>query len=154
LNREQLGNWAAISDTFAHIGSADMKAIGTALILLSVSGCVTFATDTSRTVTEYESVDLMAAVATCTSVGPVSASYDVFMHSPWGRKRAAHIHLKDAAHDRHADAVIMTSNSWGVVTDEVQGVAYHCTYGKPAEASAPRAPQRADPPPVASAAAK
>ena len=105
-----------------------MKKIFMLLSLLLIYGCVTFATKTSMTVIEYENTNEMALLAKCESLGAVYASYSVFMHSPWGRQRAAHIHLKDAAYEKEANAVIMTSNNWGVITDQVQGVAYKCIY--------------------------
>ena len=79
---------------------------------------------------EYKSVDEMNSFAKCDALGSVNATFDVTFHSPAGRKRAAHIHLKDAAYAKGADAVIMISNNWGVVTDQVQGIAYKCVYGQ------------------------
>ena len=104
------------------------------LTLLSVSvffaGCSTSPTETSAQVTEYKSIDEMKKFANCESIDAVNDTYDVTLHSPWGIKRAAHIRLKDAAYIKGANAVIMTSNNYGVVTDQVQGIAYKCTYGK------------------------
>ena len=73
----------------------------------------------------------MNRLADCQPLDSVYASFNVTMHSPAGRKRAAHVHLKDAAHALGANAVILTSNNWGVVTDQVNGVAYKCGFGKP-----------------------
>lgn len=98
------------------------------LSLLLIYGCVTFATKTSMTVMEYENTNEMASLAECESLGAVYASYSVFFHLPFSRTRAAHIHLKDTAYEKGANAVIMTSNDWGVITDQVQGVAYKCIY--------------------------
>ena len=94
-------------------------------------GCATKATETSLQVNEFETIDEMNRLADCQPVESVYASFDVTMHSPAGRKRAAHVHLKDAAYALGANAVIMTSNNWGVVTDQVNGVAYKCDFGKP-----------------------
>ncbi len=105
-----------------------MKKIFMLLSLLLIYGCTTFATKTSMTVIEYKDTNEMASFAECESLGAVYASYGVFLHFTWSRKRAAHIHLKDAAYEKGANAVIMTSNNWGVITDQVQGVAYKCTY--------------------------
>lgn len=96
---------------------------------LMLLGCSTSPTETSAQVTEYKSIDEMKQFANCEAIDAVNDTYDVTLHSPWGRKRAAHIRLKDAAYAKGANAVIMTSNNYGVVTDQVQGVAYKCTYG-------------------------
>ncbi|KZK65507.1 hypothetical protein A1L58_22130 [Shewanella baltica] len=96
---------------------------------LMLLGCSTSPTETSAQVTEYQSIDEMKQFANCEAIDAVNDTYDVTLHSPWGRKRAAHIRLKDAAYAKGANAVIMTSNNYGVVTDQVQGVAYKCTYG-------------------------
>jgi len=93
-----------------------------------LAGC-TFATKTSMQVIEYKNKNEMAEYANCEVVDSAYASYNVFMHSPWGRKRAAHIRLKDVAYSKGANAVIMTSNNFGIITDQVQGVAYKCVYG-------------------------
>lgn len=108
----------------------NMKKVLISLSLLSIVGCTTLATENSMKVIEYESTNEMNAHASCESLDAVYESYDVFMHFPWSRKRAAHIHLKDAAFKKGANAVIMTSNNWGIITDQVQGVAYECTYGE------------------------
>ncbi|NOH99352.1 hypothetical protein [Vibrio sp. 99-70-13A1] len=97
---------------------------------LFVIGCSTTPTETSAQVTEYESIEQMNKFANCTAIDAVNDTYDVTLHSPWGRKRAAHIRLKEAAYLKGANAVIMTSNNYGVVTDQVQGVAYKCSYGQ------------------------
>ena len=99
--------------------------VGSVMLL----GCSTSPTETSAQVTEYKSMDEMNQFSNCQAIDAVNDTYDVTMHSPWGRKRAAHIRLKDAAYAKGANAVIMTSNNYGVVTDQVQGVAYKCTYG-------------------------
>ena len=93
-------------------------------------GCATTPTETSAQVVEYKSIEEMNSFAKCNALDSVGATYDVTLHSPWGRKRAAHIRLKDAAYAKGANAVIMTSNNYGVVTDQVQGVAYKCVYGE------------------------
>lgn len=98
-------------------------------VILILTGCSTSPTETSAQVIEYKNVDEMNKFANCDAIDAVNDTYDVTMHSPWGRKRAAHIRLKDAAYVKGANAVIMTSNNYGVVTDQVQGVAYKCTYG-------------------------
>lgn len=103
------------------------------ILFLSVAtlyGCSTTPTVTAAQVTEYKSIEEMNKFATCKAIDAVNDTYDVTLHSPWGRKRAAHIRLKDAAYIKGANAVIMTSNNYGVVTDQVQGVAYKCTYGE------------------------
>ncbi|MCB2380962.1 Uncharacterised protein [Shewanella baltica] len=97
--------------------------------MITLAGCSTTPTETSAQVTEYKSIDEMKKYATCEAIDAVNDTYDVTLHSPWGRKRAAHIRLKDAAYSRGANAVIMTSNNYGVITDQVQGVAYKCVYG-------------------------
>ncbi|WP_166421939.1 hypothetical protein [Pseudoalteromonas sp. Z1A8] len=97
--------------------------------IVILMGCSTSPTETSAQVTEYKNLDEMKQFANCKAIDAVNATYDVTMHSPWGRKRAAHIRLKDAAYVKGANAVIMTSNNYGVITDQVQGVAYKCTYG-------------------------
>ena len=95
---------------------------------LLLAGCVTTAKEGTGTVTEYKSVVEMESFATCKAIGPVSMSYDVFMHAPWERKRAAHIRIKEAASVKGGNAVVMISNTWGVITDSVDGVAYQCSY--------------------------
>lgn len=107
-----------------------MKNIIVMLTILLISGCVTFTTETSLKVIEYKNKAEMDANASCEAVEAVYASYDVFLHFPWERKRAAHIRIKDAAYAKGANAVVMTSNNYGVITDQVQGVAYNCIYGK------------------------
>lgn len=92
-------------------------------------GCSTSPTETSAQVTEIKNIEEMKQFANCEAIDVVNDTYDVTMHSPWGRKRAAHIRLKDAAYAKGANAVIMTSNNYGVITDQVQGIAYNCTYG-------------------------
>ena len=96
--------------------------------ILTLVGCSTSPTETSARVTEFKTIEEMKKFANCTSVDAVNSTYDVTLHSPWGRKRAAHIRLKDAAYKVGANAVIMTSNNYGVVTDQVQGIAYRCNY--------------------------
>lgn len=99
-------------------------------ILIGIEGCATISNKTSIEVIEYKSTEEMNLNSNCESLGGVAASYNVFMTSPWGRKRTAHAHLKNAASEKGANAVIMTSNNWGTITDQVQGVAYKCTYGR------------------------
>ena len=108
-----------------------MKHTAPLLFILFLSyGCATAPTATSTQVMEYKSVEEMNSFTKCNALGPVNATYDVTMHSPAGRKRAAHIQLKDAAYAKDGNAVIMVSNNWGVVTDQVQGIAYKCVYGQ------------------------
>ena len=99
------------------------------MLCLGLCGCAT-ATKTSMDVIEYQSVEEMNSHANCEAITNVSDSYSVFFHPPWERKRKAHIRLKDSAYAKGANAVIMGSNNWGVITDQVQGVAYKCTYGE------------------------
>jgi uncharacterized protein YbjQ (UPF0145 family) len=88
---------------------------------------MTFATAGSEQVLLYGSIEEMKTYhEQCVSLGGVGTSFGVFMNSPWGRKRAARTRLKNVAHEKGANAVIMTSNDWGLVTDQVQGVAYRC----------------------------
>jgi hypothetical protein len=102
----------------------------TILVLTSavalVSSCATSRTDTSMKVAEYASVEEMSQFSACESLGVVTTEYSVLMHSPPGRKRAASVRLRDAAHAKGANAVIMTVNDWGVTTDQVTGMAYLC----------------------------
>ena len=98
------------------------------ILCLGFMGCAT-ATKTSMEVIEYQSVDEMNKQANCEAITNVYDSYGVFFHPPWERKRKAHIRLKDAAYVKGANAVVMGSNNWGVITDQVQGVAYKCAYG-------------------------
>jgi len=78
-------------------------------------------------VTEYSSVEGMTQFASCNALGVVTAEYGVFMHSPPGRKRAASIKLREAALSKGGNTVVMTVNDWGLTTDQVTGMAYHCT---------------------------
>lgn len=71
-------------------------------------GCSTSPTETSTQVTEYKSIEEMNQFANCEAINPINDTYDVTLHSPWGRKRAAHIRLKNAAYLIGANAVIMT----------------------------------------------
>jgi uncharacterized protein YbjQ (UPF0145 family) len=100
------------------------------LACIIITGCSTSPTRTSVQVIEYKTIENMNGHAECTAIDSAHDQYSVFMHSPWGRKRAAHIRLKDAAFAKGANAVIMISNNYGVITDQVQGVAYKCTYGQ------------------------
>lgn len=99
--------------------------IGTSLLF----GCSTAPTEMSAKVTEYESIEQMGNFADCVTLNTVENTYDVTLHSSLGRKRASHIYLKEAAFAQGANAVIMTSNNYGVAIDQVQGVAYACNYG-------------------------
>ncbi len=107
-----------------------MKKVVVWLCLLSLSGCATISNKTSIDVIEYKSIEEMNLNASCESLGGIASAYNVFMTSPWGRHRTAHSHLKAAAAEKGANAAIMTSNNWGTITDQVQGVAYKCTYGR------------------------
>ncbi len=100
--------------------------IGTSLLF----GCSTAPTETSAKVTEYESVEQMGNFADCIIINTVEETYDVTLHSSLGIKRASHIYLKEAAFAQGANAVIMTSNNYGVATDQVQGIAYACNYSR------------------------
>jgi|GEM_PF-2573802 len=98
-------------------------------IALLVIGCATSPSASSNSVIQYESVDEMRKhCSSSRSLGGISVSYNVTMHSPWGRNRAARIRLREAAANAGANAVVMTSNDWGVVTDTVQGIAFWCSY--------------------------
>ena len=104
-----------------------MRPVAGLIIVLSTQlACVTFRTDASMQVAEYESVEDMNKFADCESLGVVTAEYEVFLHSPAGRKRAGRTRLRDAAYAKGANAVIMTVNDWGVIVDQVTGVAYRC----------------------------
>ena len=101
----------------------------TILLMFGLVGCATGVSPTSLKVIEYDNLEELSRMCkSYTSLGGVATSYNVFMHTPVGRNRAAKVRLREAAQAKGANAIIMTSNGWGVVTDYVQGIAYKCEY--------------------------
>ncbi len=103
----------------------------TAFMLLSA--CVTSENATSTQVQEFNTQDEMLERHTCERVGDVFVDYNVFFHTPSGRRNAGHVRLKEAAHAKGGNAVILTAQVavFGQVNDQVKGVAYKCQPKRP-----------------------
>jgi hypothetical protein len=48
-------------------------------------GCSASPIETSAQVTEYKSIDEMKQFANCEAIDTLNDTYDVTMHSPWGK---------------------------------------------------------------------